>query len=523
MYCLRSALVPSRIHWGQVWLGSCPFHTLPLPTIRCLPASGPLVLTCRTISQKAAKKYRGNYKNRKGAKVSEDEFDRSKLDITYSTESLSNYPKYGGGEGAVHDLQFDTPPVLFIKKYQEVIDTKDIEVRDELSDMEKCGTITPNGLTVQKIKFIQDAVNKSETIKQLKEALKKQPEALHAPQAAVTTPRSVFIDSDFEVIKEKPTEGRLSLKKYETELEWSSSKVDPSKLISQYLMLSKSRLTLLVCLTASAGYGMAPGPLSLGTCALATTGTAMASAAANSINQILEVPFDSQMSRTKNRVLVRGQVSPLHAATFALVLASSSTVLLWTMVNPLTAMLSLGNLVLYTCIYTPMKRYSIANTWVGSVVGAVPPLIGWSAATGSLDPGAFILAGILYTWQFPHFNSLSWNLRPDYSRAGYRMMSVTHPDLCRRVAVRHSLGLIAVCSAAPFLGATHWAFAVDSLPLNLYMLYLSVRFYQKADSKSSRNLFRYTLIHLPLLMTLMCLGKKSQQDKENELQEQMVV
>jgi len=523
MSCLRSVLVPSRIYWGQVWLGSHTLHTLQTSHLRCLPTIKPLVISYRSISQKAAKKYRGNNKNRKSAKNSDSELDRSKLDITYSTESLSNYPKYGGGDGAVHDLQFDTPPVLFIKKYEEVIDTKDIVVRDELSDMEKCGTITPSGLTVQKIKIIQDAVNKSETIKQLKEALKKQPEALHAPQAAVTTPRSVFIDSDFEVIKEKPTEGRLSLKKYETELEWSTSKVELSKLSSQYLMLSKSRLTLLVCLTAAAGYGMAPGPLSLSTCAIATVGTAMASAAANSINQILEVPFDSQMSRTKNRVLVRGQLSPLHAATFALVLASSGTVLLWTMVNPLTAMLSLGNLVLYTCIYTPMKRYSIANTWVGSVVGAVPPLIGWSAATGTLDPGAFILAGILYTWQFPHFNSLSWNLRPDYSKAGYRMMSVTHPDLCRRVAVRHSLGLVAVCSAAPLLGATHWAFAVDSLPLNLYMLYLSVRFYQKADSKTSRNLFRYTLIHLPLLMTLMCLGKKSQQDKENELQEQVAV
>jgi len=523
MSCLRSVLVPSRIYWGQVWLGSHTLHTLQTSHMKCLPTIKPLVISYRSISQKAAKKYRGNNKNRKSAKNSDSELDRSKLDITYSTESLSNYPKYGGGDGAVHDLQFDTPPVLFIKKYEEVIDTKDIVVRDELSDMEKCGTITPSGLTVQKIKIIQDAVNKSETIKQLKEALKKQPEALHAPQAAVTTPRSVFIDSDFEVIKEKPTEGRLSLKKYETELEWSTSKVELSKLSSQYLMLSKSRLTLLVCLTAAAGYGMAPGPLSLSTCAIATAGTAMASAAANSINQILEVPFDSQMSRTKNRVLVRGQLSPLHAATFALVLASSGTVLLWTMVNPLTAMLSLGNLVLYTCIYTPMKRYSIANTWVGSVVGAVPPLIGWSAATGTLDPGAFILAGILYTWQFPHFNSLSWNLRPDYSKAGYRMMSVTHPDLCRRVAVRHSLGLVAVCSAAPLLGATHWAFAVDSLPLNLYMLYLSVRFYQKADSKTSRNLFRYTLIHLPLLMTLMCLGKKSQQDKENELQEQVAI
>merc|ERR1712025_276598 len=263
---------------------------------------------------------------------------------------------------------------------------------------------------------------------------------------------------------------------------------------------------------------MAPGDLNMVTAIIATGGTAMASAAANSINQIIEVPFDSQMNRTKNRVLVRGQVSSLHAATFSAVLATSSTALLYTLVNPITASLSLFNLVLYTSVYTPMKRYSILNTWVGSIVGAVPPLIGWTAATGSLDPGAFVLAGILYTWQFPHFNSLSWNLRPDYSRAGYRMMSVTHPDLCRRVAVRHSLGLIAVCSSAPLVGATHWAFAVDSLPLNLYMLYLSVRFYQKADSKSSRNLFRYTLIHLPLLMTLMCLGKKSQQDKENELQ-----
>ena len=86
--------------------------------------------------------------------------------------------------------------------------------------------------------------------------------------------------------------------------------------------------------------------------------------------------------------------------------------------NGLCASLSLLNLILYTSVYTPMKRVSILNTWVGSVVGAIPPLIGWSAATGSLEPGAFILAAILYSWQFPHFNSLSWNLRPDYSKAG---------------------------------------------------------------------------------------------------------
>ena len=267
-----------------------------------------------------------------------------------------------------------------------------------------------------------DAVKSTTTIQQLQERLQKQqdPAPILTPRTSESSERSVFVDSDFEVIRPqvRSQAGRLSIAKYETELEWGRVRVDLSQLANHYLMLSKSRLTLLVCLTAAAGYGMAPGPLSVTTCLLASLGTAMASAAANSVNQILEVPFDSQMNRTKNRVLVRGHVTPLHAASFAAVLASSSTFFLFHLVNPLTAALSFGNLLLYTSVYTPMKRYSILNTWVGSVVGAVPPLIGWAAATGSLEPGAFVLAGILYTWQFPHFNSLSWNLRPDYSKAG---------------------------------------------------------------------------------------------------------
>merc|ERR1719510_2106228 len=204
---------------------------------------------------------------------------------------------------------------------------------------------------------------------------------------------------------------------------------------------------------------------------------------------------------------------------FATVSGASGAVLLWNFVNPAAAILAMSNLFLYTSVYTPMKRLSVYNTWVGSVVGAIPPVIGWVSATGSLDVGALALGGILYTWQFPHFNSLTWNLRPDYSRAGYRMMSVPHPDLCRRVAVRHSLALIAVCTAAPLLDVTTWAFAIDSLPLNLWMVFLSYKFYQKADSSSSRKLFRFTLIHLPLLMTLMCLGKKSSKDKSEDKSE----
>ena len=190
--------------------------------------------------------------------------------------------------------------------------------------------------------------------------------------------------------------------------------------------------------------------------------------------------------------------------------------MLWHLVNPLTAMLGLANLFLYTTLYTPMKRISIANTWVGAVVGAIPPLMGWAACTGSLDPGALVLAGILYAWQFAHFNALSWGLRGDYSRAGYRMMAVTDPALCKRVALRYSIATIPLCSMAPVCDLTTWLFAIDALPVNLWLVYLSWRFYRDSDYKSSRRLFQYSLFHLPLLMALVLINKKKWWGKSGE-------
>ena len=313
------------------------------------PQLHPVVISVRDISQKykhSRHKEKENNKkdvNKKPSKVSLlNQSESSEPDITFTTPFKP--------PDSLQELQLDSPPVLFIQKYQQFIDTKDILVRDELSDLEKNGRITPSSMTAEKMEIIQKAVRETETFKQLVESLRKQPEPLLAPPRATTTQKSVFVDSDYEVIREERVGegGKLSLTKYETELEWSSSRLDLSQLASHYLMLSKSRLTLLVCLTAGAGYGMAPGDLSLSTALLATLGTGMASSAANSINQILEVPFDSQMNRTKNRVLVRGQVSTLHAATFAGVLAVSSTALLYTLVNPLTAELGALNLFLYT-------------------------------------------------------------------------------------------------------------------------------------------------------------------------------
>lgn len=134
--------------------------------------------------------------------------------------------------------------------------------------------------------------------------------------------------------------------------------------------------------------------------------------------------------------------------------------------------------------------------------------MGWAGCSGSIESGAWILAGLLYAWQFPHFNALSWNLRPDYSRAGYRMMAVTNPALCRRVALRYTAVIAGLSIAAPFFDVTNMWFALETLPLNGYFAYLAYKFYKKSDSGSSRKLFRFSLIHLPALMLLFLLNKK---------------
>lgn len=320
-------------------------------------------------------------------------------------------------------------------------------------------------------------------------------------QTAQTTRKAKNDPQDNRVWRETPSNDRIK------------------KFLPYCMMLSKFRLTSLVVMTSMAGYALAPAPFVGSTFLLCGLGTALVSAAANSMNQFYEVPFDAQMSRTKNRVLVKGLLEPVHAVCFAAVTSATGIGLLYFGVNPLTAALGAGNLILYSSVYTPMKRMSILNTWIGSVVGAIPPLMGWVGCTGSFDSGALVLGALLYSWQFPHFNALSWNLRPDYSRAGYRMMAVTDPALCRRVALRHTGVITTVCLAAPYLGVTNMWFALESLPINIYFMYLAYEFYKKSDSNSSRKLFRFSLLHLPGLMLLMLVNKKYWLSSDTEEQE----
>ena len=188
--------------------------------------------------------------------------------------------------------------------------------------------------------------------------------------------------------------------------------------------------------------------------------------------------------------------------------------------NHLTSGLGFINFALYAGVYTPMKRIHHSCTWVGAVVGAIPPLMGYAAATGHLDAAGFVLGIILYSWQFPHFNALSWNLRDDYSKADYKMMCVTDEGLCRRTTLRHSLSLIGACQlGAPLAELTTWMFALTSAPLNIGMLALAWQFYSNPDKKNASQLFRYSLVYLPLLMVLMFVSKPNAKEKCHQNEE----
>jgi len=290
-------------------------------------------------------------------------------------------------------------------------------------------------------------------------------------------------------------------------VQWQSAELKWNDLVHNYKKLTKFGLTRLVVVSALAGYAMAPGAcLDISTILAVCSGTFLCSAAAISTNQLMEIPYDSQMNRTNVRPLVRRYISPTHATMFSLGSLSLGSTILWLGANPLTAGLGFLNYILYAFVYTPLKRVHISNTWAGAIVGAIPPMMGWAACTGSLEPGAFLMGSLLYCWQFPHFNGLSWKLRPEYSRAGYHMAAVTHPDLCKRVAFRHSLAMTGLCFLAPVMGLTSWVFPFATLPVNLPFAWLGWRFRQDSDDKSaqsSRRLFFWSLLQLPVLMIIM--------------------
>lgn len=282
--------------------------------------------------------------------------------------------------------------------------------------------------------------------------------------------------------------------------------------------LSKFKLSALVVLTTMSGHIMAitatqqiPSVSQLG---LTLVGTTLCSFSANSLNQWAESALDAQMPRTQNRPLPRLILTPFTAFNWALIAGASGLSVLGVGVNSLAAGLAGLTIVLYAGVYTPLKRISIVNTWLGALIGAIPPLIGWTAAFPHLTAPSLILPAVLYCWQFPHFNALSWNLRGEYARAGYKMTSVLNPKLNGQVALRYSLALIPVTFAASALGLTTPLFALTGNLVNLPLIFKSIQFWRNPTRKSARGLFFASLLHLPLLLALLFIHKSDSKCKE---------
>jgi len=306
--------------------------------------------------------------------------------------------------------------------------------------------------------------------------------------------------------------------------------------LSTLLALSKPRLSFMIVLTATSAYSLYPVPtllspaitdtpsLSALTLLFLTVGTGLSSASANALNMLYEPKWDAMMSRTRNRPLVRGLISRRGALLFAIFSGVAGVSALYYGVNPTVAFLGGLNIFIYAGVYTPMKRVSAINTWVGALVGLIPPLMGWAAAagqsaTGSGDwqellfseqsIGGWLVASLLFAWQFPHFMALSWPIRFEYRDAGYKMLCWTNPARNGRVALRYSLLFFPICVALCYTGVTEWSFAVASAPVNAWLVREAYRFWKYEGLKgSARGLFWASVWHLPVVMVLAMVEKK---------------
>lgn len=274
--------------------------------------------------------------------------------------------------------------------------------------------------------------------------------------------------------------------------------------------LFKARLTLLVLLTTLMGYFLgSPDGISLTHCIHALGGTSMLAAGAAALNQWIEREHDARMRRTAGRPLPSGQMQP--TAVLAIGVGVSVGGLLWLAlwVNLLTAFLGALTLATYLFLYTPLKRITVLNTIVGAIPGALPPLMGWTAATGTLSPKGWALFAILFFWQIPHFMAIAWIYREEYSKAGFRMLSGVDPDGRRSAAsaIRNTIALIAVSLVPRLQGVSGNLYLSTALILGGLFLLHAVRFAILLDVNSARRLFFSSIIYLPVLLTILVIDR----------------
>lgn len=279
---------------------------------------------------------------------------------------------------------------------------------------------------------------------------------------------------------------------------------------ADFAELVKARLTFLVLVTTAVGYYLgAKSPVSVGGLIHTVFGTALAAGGAAALNQWWERTFDALMHRTQTRPLPAGRMKPAHAAVIGIVLSVSGVAYLAFAANLLSAILAAVTVLIYLFAYTPLKRISVTNTLVGAVPGAIPPLIGWAAARGTLTWQAWSLFAIMFCWQMPHFFAIAWMYREDYARAGFRMLSNSGADGKRsgRQALVFAVLLINASCLPAFLRLSSPTFLALEILLSVGFAVIAGRFAFHRDRRNARLLFLTSIIYLPALLLVLVLTK----------------
>jgi heme o synthase len=281
--------------------------------------------------------------------------------------------------------------------------------------------------------------------------------------------------------------------------------------LSAFLELTKPRIGMMVVVTASIGYFLGASYIGhmydLHLFLLSMLGTAMAGSGASVLNQYLERDVDAKMDRTKNRPLPSGVMAPSVALYYGVALALGGCFLLLFTVNILAAFLALQSTFLYVLVYTPMKRLSWWNTSVGAIPGAMPPLIGWAAATGSLDTGAWILFAVLYIWQHPHFYAIAWMYREDYARGGMKMLPVVKPDGRNMFfqVIFFAIVMVPVSLLPKVIGMSGWFYFAGALIIGVGFLVYCIVFTRERNDQAARKVMYASIIYLPLWLIIIAI------------------
>lgn len=276
--------------------------------------------------------------------------------------------------------------------------------------------------------------------------------------------------------------------------------------------LAKVRLNALVLVTTGVGFIVStPSTPNWTLLAWTMAGTGASAASASMFNQLIESRRDAMMIRTEQRPLPQKHISRPLVFLLSVALAYVGWAILIWKAGWIPATLATGNIALYALIYTPLKPITSMNTIIGAICGAIPPLVGWTAATSSFSPGGWVIAGLLFVWQLPHFMALAWMYREDYARGGFKMLPAVDPSgqVTAQTMVLTSLILVPLGLLVTVYGVAGWWFAVVSIILGCWMIFESFRFLQLRSDAAARRVFFASITYLPLLLLAIVIDRGS--------------